>query len=106
MPHSIGQAQLAVIDIGSNSVRMVIYDMAHHPPVKIFNEKVICALGRDLGHSGHLNQDALEPAYKTLHAYKLLSEVYRVGALEVVGTAALRDAADGPDLRPNVRCAA
>lgn len=103
MPYTMAQNQLGVIDIGSNSVRMVIYDMDHHPPVKNFNEKVICALGRDLGVTGRLNDEATESAFKALLAYKLLSEVYKVKDLEVVGTAALRDATDGPAFIQKVR---
>ena len=97
MPYDAVPHSLAVIDIGSNSVRMVIYDTSHTPPQKFFNEKVICPLGRDLGVTGCLNSDAVEAAYKALQAYKLLSEVYDVSAMEVVGTAALRDAKDGAD---------
>lgn len=97
MPYSSGQTSLGVIDIGSNSVRMVIYDLAHNPPVKVFNEKVICPLGKDLGTTGALNPDAAISASKALMAYKLLSEIYHVAELHVVGTAALRDAKDGPD---------
>lgn len=97
MPYQTGHPTLGVIDIGSNSVRMVVYDTAHHPPEKIFNEKVICPLGRDLGTTGRLNPDAVDAAYKALEAYKILSGLYHVAALEVVGTAALRDATDGPD---------
>jgi exopolyphosphatase / guanosine-5'-triphosphate,3'-diphosphate pyrophosphatase len=94
-PHQLEQTPLAVIDIGSNSVRMVVYDTAHHPPEKIFNEKVICPLGRDLSLTGKLNPDAAHSAFKALQAYKLLSELYHTTSLLVVGTAALRDASDG-----------
>ncbi len=97
MPYQTTDRSLGVIDIGSNSVRMVVYDTTHHPPEKIFNEKVICPLGRDLGITGKLNPDATLSAFKALQAYKLLSEVYKVAELEVVGTAALRDAIDGQD---------
>lgn len=94
---------LAVIDIGSNSVRMVVYDTAHNPPEKIFNEKVICPLGQDLGVTGKLNPDAADSAFKSLQAYKLLSEIYQVSSLEVVGTAALRDATDGQEFINHVQ---
>ena len=103
MPYQSGHRSLGVIDIGSNSVRMVVYDTAHHPPEKIFNEKVICPLGRDLGTTGKLNPDAVADAYKALQAYKILSEVYQVSSLEVVGTAALRDASDGQNFIDHVR---
>lgn len=103
MPYRSGHKSLGVIDIGSNSVRMVVYDTTHHPPEKIFNEKVICPLGRDLGTTGRLNPDAVEAAFKALQAYKMLSEVYHVVSLEVVGTAALRDATDGQDFINHVK---
>lgn len=102
-PYQFTQNTLAVIDIGSNSVRMVVYDTAHAPPEKIFNEKVICPLGRDLGTSGKLNSDAIESAFKALQAYKLLSELYHASSLLVVGTAALRDATDGQDFIDKVK---
>lgn len=95
MPYEAGHRSLGVIDIGSNSVRMVIYDLAYSPPEKIFNEKVFCALGRDLATTGRLNAEAVSAAFKALRAYKLLSEIYHVETLRVVGTAALRDAVDG-----------
>lgn len=97
MPYQSAHRSLGVIDIGSNSVRMVVYDTAHNPPEKIFNEKVICPLGRDLGTTGLLNPDAVEVAFKALQAYKILSDIYHTSSLQVVGTAALRDAANGPD---------
>jgi len=97
MPYQNPHRTLGVIDIGSNSVRMVVYDTTHRPPDKIFNEKIICPLGRDLGITGRLNPDSIDSAYKSLQAYKLLSEIYDVMSLEVVGTAALRDALDSSE---------
>jgi exopolyphosphatase/guanosine-5'-triphosphate,3'-diphosphate pyrophosphatase len=103
MPYQSGHQSLGVIDIGSNSVRMVIYDLSHNPPEKIFNEKVIAPLGRDLGITGDLYPDAVIGAFKALQAYKLLSEVYHVVDLKIVGTAALRDARDGAAFIDRIR---
>ena len=97
MPYQTDHRSLGVIDIGSNSVRMVVYDTAHNPPEKIFNEKVICPLGRDLGTTGLLNPDAVDVAFKALQAYKILADIYQASSLQVVGTAALRDATNGAD---------
>lgn len=94
MPYRPDHPALAVIDIGSNSVRMVIYDLAHNPPTKIFNEKLFCALGRDLSHTGCLNPDGVESALKALTAYSLICEVQQIKDVVTVGTAALRDAKD------------
>lgn len=94
MSYHINHPSLAVIDIGSNSVRMAIYDLLHTPPVKTFNEKLFCALGRDLGTTGLLNKDGVSAALKAIKAYALICEVQQVENIITVGTAALRDAKD------------
>lgn len=106
MPRVDNNSLLAVIDIGSNSVRMVIYDVSHFPlapPEKIFNEKIVCPLGRDLSVTGRLCPDAVPSAYKALQAYKLIAEAYHVVDMQVVGTAALREATDGLDFLNHVQ---
>lgn len=84
-----------VIDIGSNSVRMVIYDVAQNPPVQVYNEKVYCALGRDLTQTGKLNPEGVVAALQGLKAYAAVAKDRGLVRLDVVGTAALRDASDG-----------
>ena len=64
----------AVIDIGSNSVRLVIYDGKRRAPVVICNEKALCGLGRDMSEDNALNPDAVDYAMSTLKRYKLLLE--------------------------------
>lgn len=85
---------VAVIDIGSNSVRMVIFDTVHKVPVPIFNEKVFCALGRDLDKTKRLNKDGVKTALLALNAFVLLAQAKQVKKIIAVGTAALRDATD------------
>lgn len=87
--------RFGVIDIGSNSVRMVIYDLDQAPPAKLFNEKVYCALGRDLTETGRLNPVGMSAAMAGLRAYADIAAQEGLVALDVVGTAALRDASDG-----------
>lgn len=89
--------RVGVIDIGSNTVRLVVYDTPTRLPFPIFNEKGQCELGRGLGASGRLNPDGVELAYKSLARFQRLSEAMGVERLEVVATAAVRDAEDGPD---------
>jgi exopolyphosphatase/guanosine-5'-triphosphate,3'-diphosphate pyrophosphatase len=84
-----------VIDIGSNSVRRVVFDVSHVPVIELVNEKVFCALGRDLSTTGRLSPDGVGLAKKTLKAYKEKMVCEGVAACSVVGTAALRDAEDG-----------
>ncbi len=89
--------RVGVIDIGSNTLRLVVYDTPTRLPIPIFNEKAPCGLGRDLGRTGRLNEAGVAEALRSLARFARLSEAMGVGRLEVVATAAVRDAADGQD---------
>src|SRR6185437_6750129 len=88
--------RIAVIDIGSNSLRLVVYDGLTRAPFALFNEKVLCALGRGLGETGRLNPEGIAPALANLQRFTALAEAVGVVRLEIIATAAVRDAADGP----------
>lgn len=88
---------VGVIDIGSNSVRLVVYSGVMRTPIPIYNEKSICALGRDLETTGKLNPDGVEKALSALRRFTKLSEAMGLAQLEVLGTAAIRDAKDGDE---------
>ncbi len=87
--------RVAVVDIGSNTVRLVVYETPTRLPIPIFNEKVQCALGRDLGRTGRLSPAGVEQALRCLQRFTRLCAAMGVGVLEMVATAAVRDAADG-----------
>ena len=89
--------RLGVIDIGSNSVRLVVFDGLQRQPIPVFNERVMCGLGRELGSSGRLDEAGAALALATVCRFARLSEVMALGRLEVVATAAVREAADGAD---------
>jgi len=88
---------IGVVDIGSNSVRLVVYEGAVRSPTPIFNEKVLCGLGREVGSTGHLGRDSVERALAALSRFKAIARVLAVKNLWAVATAACRDAEDGPD---------
>jgi exopolyphosphatase/guanosine-5'-triphosphate,3'-diphosphate pyrophosphatase len=88
---------IGVIDIGSNSVRLVVYEGLSRSPSPIFNEKVLCGLGREVQSTGLLPQDAMDKAYAVLRRYRALCRTMRVGKLHVLATAACRDASNGRD---------
>jgi exopolyphosphatase/guanosine-5'-triphosphate,3'-diphosphate pyrophosphatase len=88
-------APVAVIDIGSNSVRLVVYEGISRSPTPIFNEKVLCGLGREVSTKGKLNADAVESAIAALKRFRALCDVLEVGDVRVVATAAVREAKDG-----------
>ncbi len=86
---------LAVVDIGSNSVRLVVYETASRMPAVAHNEKSICAIGRNMVTSGRLNDDGIALALEALKRFRLLTNALGVEAREAVATAAARDAANG-----------
>ncbi len=90
-------AERAIIDIGSNTVRLVIYGGAMRAPSVLLNEKVTAKLGRDIAATGRLADEAMELALRGLARFVLLLEDLAVDDVEVVATAAVREAANGAD---------
>ncbi|MGD8691080.1 MAG: exopolyphosphatase, partial [Methyloceanibacter sp.] len=60
------RAPVAVVDIGSNSVRLIVYDGATHTPAPLFNEKVLCGLGRSVATTGSLEPAGVARALRAL----------------------------------------
>ena len=88
---------LGVIDIGSNSVRLVVYEGAVRAPTPLFNEKVLCGLGRSVASAGRLGEESVTRALTALRRFRAIARVLGVKHLRVVATAAVRDASDGAD---------
>ena len=88
---------IGVVDIGSNSVRLVVYEGAVRSPVPLFNEKVPCALGRGLVASGRLSSDGVERALGALQRFKSIARNLKVKNLRAVATAAVREANNGSE---------
>nr|HMN55569.1 Ppx/GppA family phosphatase [Sphingopyxis sp.] len=86
----------AVIDIGSNSVRIVVYEGPARAPAVIFNEKVAAGLGRGLAIDGRIAPEDATRGLVALRRYALLARHMGVTDLQCVATAAVRDAANGP----------
>jgi exopolyphosphatase / guanosine-5'-triphosphate,3'-diphosphate pyrophosphatase len=86
---------LGVIDIGSNSVRLVVYEGLTRSPTPIFNEKVLCGLGRQVQSTGLLAGDAVEKALKALRRFRALCDRMEVARPLAIATAACRDASNG-----------
>ena len=86
---------IAVIDIGSNSVRLVIYEGLTRAPTPIFNEKVLAGLGRQVQTTGLLAEDAIETALDALRRFRALCDILHVRRIWAIATAACRDARNG-----------
>jgi exopolyphosphatase / guanosine-5'-triphosphate,3'-diphosphate pyrophosphatase len=88
---------VAVIDIGSNSVRLVVYEGITRSPTPLFNEKTLAGLGREVATKGLLAADAVEKALTALKRFRALCDTMRVEKLYVLATAAARDARNGKE---------
>jgi exopolyphosphatase/guanosine-5'-triphosphate,3'-diphosphate pyrophosphatase len=94
---------LAIVDIGSNSVRLVVYAGAPRIPSVIFNEKVLAGLGAGLERTGRLDPAAQQRAIAALKRFRLLIDQMGVRRTRVVATAAARDAENGPAFLDEIR---
>jgi exopolyphosphatase / guanosine-5'-triphosphate,3'-diphosphate pyrophosphatase len=88
--------RIGVIDVGSNSVRLVVFDGIARSPVYFYNEKVLCGLGAGLAETGRLSPGGWIRALEALHRFKALAGRMELAGILTVATAAVREARDGP----------
>jgi exopolyphosphatase/guanosine-5'-triphosphate,3'-diphosphate pyrophosphatase len=84
-----------VVDLGSNSVRLVVYEGHTRNPMPIFNEKAVLRLGRGLQTTGRLNEEGMQLALTVMHRYHAVARAMGARPFEVLATAAVRDADNG-----------
>ena len=87
---------VGVIDVGSNSVRFVVFDGAARSPAYFYNEKIMCALGAGLSDTGRLNSRGRDRALDALCRFAALARGMGLRTMMAVATAAVREAEDGP----------
>ncbi len=97
------ERNIAVIDIGSNSVRLVIYDALKRVPLPILNEKNMCGLGKGLEATGRLNKEGKLLALDTLGRFSHIIDKSRVSNVHCIATSAVRDAEDGAEFMREVK---
>ncbi len=90
-------SRVAVLDIGSNSVRLVIYDGLKRVPLPLFNEKVLCALARNLEKTGRLNKKGVKLALESIRRFAHIVKAMDIRSVYCFATSAVRDAADGDE---------
>lgn len=95
VPASAAPREFAAIDIGSNSVRLVLYRLEGRAVWTVFNEKVVAGLGRDLASTGRLSEDGAALALTALKRFAAVLDGVRPAQTFVAATAAVREAADG-----------
>jgi exopolyphosphatase/guanosine-5'-triphosphate,3'-diphosphate pyrophosphatase len=90
-----GIRPVSVVDIGSNSIRLVVYEGLSRSQAMLFNEKVMCGLGKGLDATGRMAEESVERALKALRRFRALSDQARSSSLYVLATAAAREATNG-----------
>lgn len=102
-PADLKSSEAAIIDVGSNSVRLVAYRLDGRAMIPYLNEKVMAGLGRNLRISGRLSPDGVDMALRGLNRFRTLLDALKLDAVEAVATAAVRDAEDGPAFAERVK---
>ncbi len=92
-----GRGPVSIIDIGSNSVRLVIYERLSRSPTMLFNEKILAGLGKGLATTGKMQKASVEQALGAIRRFKFLVDQSQSTDLTILATAASRDAANGPE---------
>ncbi|MFK7941052.1 MAG: Ppx/GppA family phosphatase [Roseovarius sp.] len=96
-PSARALSRVGVVDVGSNSVRLVVFDGAARSPAYFYNEKIMCALGAGMSEIGYLNPEGRVRALNAIKRFQILGAGMNTGPLTAVATAAVREAKDGPD---------
>lgn len=99
------KSYFAIIDIGSNSVRLVTYSGIKRVPEVVFNEKVLAGLGSEVGRTGKLSDEAMALTLSTLKRFVDLCKHARIDDIYPLATAAIRDAENGQEFVDQVRAA-
>ena len=97
------EPRTAIIDIGSNSIRLVVYQGPARLPAVLFNEKVMAGLGRGFADTGSIAPEAMVVARGAIARFAAVAREMEVTRLRTVATAAVRDAANGHALIAEAR---
>ncbi len=95
-------ASYGVLDVGSNSIRLVVFEALGRAPAVLFNERELCGLGAALSETGALSPGGIDRALVALRRFAAVASALGVGRLDAVATAAVREASDAERFRAQV----
>ncbi len=98
----VGRPPYAIVDIGSNSVRLVVYDQLGRAPIPRFNEKSLCRLGEKLAETGEIQPDNFRRAVEAARRFRAIADAMGVTRIVATGTEAIRRASNGPQLAKTI----
>src|SRR5690348_15891063 len=95
--------RVAVVDIGSNSTRLLIADAERgRVEQELERRTTVTRLGAGVDSGGHLQDDAMQRVYTALTVYRELIDAHRPDKAVAVLTSAVRDAANGQEIAQTV----
>ncbi|MCS7163575.1 MAG: hypothetical protein NZ845_01045 [Thermodesulfovibrio sp.] len=103
MPIMKHTENIAVIDVGSNTLRLLIGNVDKNQVIKIYSERVVTRLGRNLDKNGFFDSESLKKSINTLRKFKKISEKFNVSSIIAVGTSALRESKNSKEFCEIVR---
>ena len=87
---------IAIIDMGSNSIRFVIAQIKDNKAYSfVYQDKETIRLGQGLSRTGSLTEEGMAKALKSLHVYKHIMDIKGIKTCLAVATAAVRNADNG-----------
>ena len=95
---SVGEQHYAIVDIGSNSVRMVVYDRLGRAPLPRYVEKSLCRLGEALAQTGAIAAEGFRRTVEALRRFRAIADAMGVARIDVTATEAIRRASNGAEL--------
>lgn len=96
-PQARALSRVGVVDVGSNSIRLVVFDGAARSPAYFYNEKIMAGLGAGFNETGRLSPEGRLRALAAIRRFSMLARGMGISPLTAVATAAVREAEDGPD---------
>ena len=100
---SAGEPHYAIVDIGSNSVRMVVYDQLGRAPLPRYVEKSLCRLGDGLAQTGAITAEGFRRTVEALRRFRAIADAMGVSRIDVTATEAIRRASNGPALAAAIK---
>jgi exopolyphosphatase / guanosine-5'-triphosphate,3'-diphosphate pyrophosphatase len=94
----VGRAPYAIVDIGSNSVRLVVYDQLGRAPLPRFNEKSLCRLGDGLAQTGKIAPEGFRRTVEAVRRFRAIADAMGVKRIDATATEAMRRATNGNEL--------
>ncbi len=99
------QSHYGIIDVGSNSIRLVVYDDLSRAPFPRFNEKSLVALGAGLDDKGRFTKAAFDDALRAIRRFGAVAKAMDVTRVDILATEATRRAANGDELVKKIKAA-